>query len=118
MTVLGLMHIAWFMSNLLTAWSNAVLEQLFEQVWVYADMSFGFGGLVVGIALIRGAHWARIAGVILCLLAVFSNSLWFIQYYDQGLPRLELTGTAFASALAAIGAYLLLFRWPGENATP
>jgi len=118
MTVLGLMHVGWFTSNLLAAWSTAILEQLFAQVWVYADMSFGFGGVFIGVGLLRGARWARVSGIVLCLLAVFSNSLWFIEYYDQGLPRLVLVGTAFATLLAALGAYLLLFRWPTPDERP
>jgi TIR domain len=112
MTVLGLMHIAWFTSNLLAALSTGALQQMFQQVWTVADMSFGFGGLFIGIGTIYGAHWARISGVILCLLAAFSNFLWFVEYYDKDLPRLMLVGTGLASLLAVLGSYLLLFRWP------
>jgi len=75
-------------------------------------MSFGFGGLIIGISTIAGGGWARSAGIILCLLAAFSNLLWFIEYFDHGLPRLMLVGTDLASLLAAVGAYLLLFHWP------
>jgi hypothetical protein len=115
MTVVGLMHIAWFTSNLLAALSASALPQMFQQVWTYADMSFGFGGLVIGIGTIYGARWARMSGVILCLLAAFSNFLWFVDYYDKDLPRLMVVGTGFASLLAILGAYLLLFRAPPEK---
>jgi hypothetical protein len=112
MTVIGLMHIAWFTSNLLTAWGAGAVPQLFQQVWNFADMSFGFGGLIIGIGIICGAHWARSSGIVLCLLAASSNLLWFSDYFDRGLPRLMLIGTGLTSLLAILGAYLLLFRWP------
>jgi hypothetical protein len=108
----GLMHIAWFTANLLSALSIDAVPQMFQQVWTFADMSFGFGGLVIGIGTIYGTHWARFSGVILCLLIAFSNLLWFIDSYDKEMPRLMLVGTGFASLLAVLGAYLLLFRWP------
>src|SRR5262249_52167157 len=69
MTVVGLMHIAWFTSNLLSASAAGAVAQMFQDVWTYADMSFGFGGLIIGISMIAGAHWTRSAGIILCLLA-------------------------------------------------
>ena len=78
-------------------------------------MSFGFGGLVIGISMIAGAHWARSSGIILCLLAASSNLLWFSEYFDRGLPRLMLVGTGLTSLLAAVGAYLLLFHWPSPT---
>ena len=112
MTVIGLMHIGWFTSNLLTALSRGTVQQMFQEVWTFADMSFGFGGLIIGIGTISGAHWARSSGIVLCLLAASSNLLWFSDYFDRGLPRLVLFGTALTSLLAMLGAYLLLFRWP------
>jgi hypothetical protein len=112
MTVIGLMHIAWFTSNLLSALAAGAVAQMFQDVWTFADMSFGFGGLIIGISMIAGAAWARNAGIVLCLLAASSNLLWFSQYFDRGLPRLMLVGTALTSVLAAVGAYLLLLRWP------
>ena len=112
MTVIGLMHIGWFTSNLLTALSRSTVQQMFQEVWTFADMSFGFGGLIIGIGTISGAHWARSSGIVLCLLAASSNLLWFSDYFDRGLPRPVLFGTALTSLLAMLGAYLLLFRWP------
>ena len=112
MTVIGLMETAWFTASLLTAMAAGAVQQMFEGVWSFADMSFGFGGLVIGIGVIRGADWARVAGIILCLLATFSNLLWFIAYFGQTLPPFILVGTGFATLLAAAGAYVLLFRWP------
>jgi hypothetical protein len=112
MTVIGLMHIAWFTSNLWSASAAGAVAQMFQDVWTYADMSFGFGGLIIGISIITGAGWARISGIILCLLAASSNLLWFSEYFDRGLPRLMLVGTGLASLLAAVGVYLLLFHWP------
>jgi hypothetical protein len=111
MTVIGLMHIGWFTSHLLTALSRGTVQQMFQDVWTFADMTFGFGGLIIGIGTISGAHWARISGIVLCLLAVSSNLLWFSDF-DRGLPRPVLFGTALTSLLAMLGAYLLLFRWP------
>ena len=112
MTVIGLMHIGWFTSNLLTALSRGTVQQMFQEVWTFADMSFGFGGLIIGIGTISAAHWARSSGIVLCLLAASSNLLWFSDYFDRGLPRPVLFGTALTSLLAMLGAYLLLFRWP------
>jgi hypothetical protein len=112
MTVIGLMHVGWFTSNLLAALAAGAVQQMFQDVWTFADMSFGFGGLIIGIGTISGAHWARNSGIILCLLAASSNLLWFSDYFDRGLPRLMLVGTGVTSLLAILGAYLLLFRWP------
>jgi hypothetical protein len=61
MTVIGLMHIAWFTSNLVSALAAGVTQQMFQEVWTYADMSFGFGGLIIGISMIAKAGWARTA---------------------------------------------------------
>src|SRR5262249_34137380 len=72
-TVIGLMEVAWFTSNLLTAWSLGAVEKMFETPWSFADMAFGFGGLVAGIAILVGAQWARSAGIVLCALIVASN---------------------------------------------
>jgi len=112
MTVIGLMHIGWFASNLLAASAAGAVRQMFQEVWTFADMSFGFGGLIIGIGTISGAHWARMSGIVLCLLAAASNLLWFSDQFDKGLPRLMLLGTGITSLLAILGAYLLLFRWP------
>jgi hypothetical protein len=112
MTVIGLMHIGWFMSNLLAALAAGAVQQIFQEVWTFADISFGFGGLIIGIGTISGAPWARSSGIVLCLLAASSNLLWFSDYFDRGLPRLILVGTGLTSLLAILGAYLLLFRWP------
>jgi TIR domain len=112
MTVIGVMHIGWFTSNLLTALSIGTVQQMFHEVWTFADMSFGFGGLIIGIGTISGAHWTRSSGIVLCLLAASSNVLWFSDNFDRGLPRVVLLGTGLTSLLAMLGAYLLLFRWP------
>jgi hypothetical protein len=76
---------------------------MFQDVWTYADMSFGFGGLIIGISMIAGARWARSSGIILCLLAASSNLLWFSEYFDRGLPRLMLVGTGFATPSGSAG---------------
>jgi hypothetical protein len=115
MTVIGLMHIGWFASNLLAASAAGAVQQMFQEVWTFADMSFGFGGLIVGVGTIAGAHWARMSGIVLCLLAAASNLLWFSDQFDKGLPRLMLLGTGMTSLLAMLGGYLLLFRWPHSN---
>jgi hypothetical protein len=112
MTVIGLMHVGWFTSNLLAALAAGAVQQIFQEVWTFADMSFGFGGLIIGIGTISGARWARSSGIVLCLLAASSNLLWFSDYFDRGLPRLMLVGTGITSLLAILGAYLLLFHWP------
>jgi len=115
MTVIGLMHIAWFTHNLWSALAAGAVAQMFQDEWTYADMGFGFGGLIIGISMIAGAGWARIGGIILCLLAASSNLLWFSEYFDRGLPRPVLVGTGLTSLLAAVGAYLLLFHWPSPE---
>jgi hypothetical protein len=112
MTVIGLMHIGWFTSNFLAASARGGIPQMFQEVWNFADMAFGFGGLVVGIGVISGTRWARPAGIVVCLLAAASNALWFTDYYHRGLPRLMLIGTALTALLAIAGAILLLLRWP------
>ncbi len=112
MTVLGIMHIGWFIQNLTSAFSAGAAGHIFMNVWSYADIAFGLGGVFVGIATIYARYWARFGGIILCLLASFSNSLWFIDNFDKGLPRLMLTGTAFATLLFILGIYLYLYKWP------
>jgi hypothetical protein len=114
MTVIGLMHIGWFTSNLLAAMAAGGVQQMFQDVWNFADMSFGFGGVIVGIGTLFGTYWARSGGIVLCLLAAASNLLWFSDYFDRGLPRIMLIGTGLTSLLAILGAYLLLFHWPSE----
>jgi hypothetical protein len=112
MTVIGLMHIGWFTSNLLTASAAGAVARMFQEVWTFADMSFGIGGLVIGIGTLVGARWSRVAGIVLCLLVAASNLLWLSDVFDKGVPRLMLLGTALTAVLAIVGTYLLLFRWP------
>jgi hypothetical protein len=112
MTAIGLLHIGWFTSNLLTALSTGTVQQMFHKVWTFADMTFGFGGLIIGIGTIFGAHRARSSGIVLCLVAVSGNLLWFIDNFGRGLPRMELLGTGVTTVLAMCAVYLLLVRWP------
>jgi hypothetical protein len=112
MTVLGMMHFGWFISNLASAFSSSAVGNIFLDVWTYADIAFGLGGVIVGIGTIYARYWARFGGIILCLLASFSNLLWFIDNFDKELPRLMLTGTAFALLLFILGIYLYLYKWP------
>jgi hypothetical protein len=114
MTVIGLMELAWFSSNLLAAWARGAVGLMFENPWHFADMAFGVGGLVSGIGILAGAQWARSAGIVLCVLIVASNVLWFSDYFDKGQSRVVPLGTALATVLAIIIAYLLLFRWPAR----
>ena len=112
MTVLGMMHLGWFIQNLTFAFSSNAVGNIFMNVWHYADIAFGLGGVFIGIATIYARYWSRFGGIILCLLASFSNSLWFIDNFDKGLPRLMLTGTAFSTLLFILGIYLYLYKWP------
>src|SRR5262249_252526 len=59
MTVIGLMHIAWFTRNLVSALAAGAVAQMFQDVWTFADMSFGFGGLILGIRMMAGGKWGR-----------------------------------------------------------
>jgi hypothetical protein len=118
MTVIGLMHTGWFTSNLLSASAVGTVARMFQDVWTYADMSFGIGGLVVGIGTLVGARWARVAGIVLCVLVAASNLLWLSDAFDKGVPRLMLVGTAITAVLAIVGTYLLLFRWPPPGEKP
>jgi hypothetical protein len=112
MTAQGLIHIAWYLTNLATASAAGRTTELFLQVWSYADMAFGFGGLVVGVGTILRRQWARAGGVMLCVLASLSNFLWFVEFFDKPIPRLEMVGTGLALLMFIAGAYLYLFRWP------
>jgi hypothetical protein len=114
MTAQGLMHSAWFVTNVVTAAAAGSLQELLLQVWNYADMTFGLGGLVIGIGTIFARPWARVGGIILCLLAIFSNFLWFVEFFDKSMPRLMLVGTGFALLLFIVGIYMYLFRWPAS----
>jgi hypothetical protein len=118
MIALGLMHAGWFASNVAAAWASGGLGRMFLEVWTYADVIFGVGGLVVGTGTFFGRQWARIGGITLCLLITFSNALWFIEYFDKGLPRLMLAGTGFTLLLAMIGIYVYAFRWPATAGKP
>jgi hypothetical protein len=112
MTAIGLLHLGWFISNLLTAFSAGIAQNIFHDVWTLADVIFGFGGLIVGIVTLSGAHLARSSGIVLCLLVASSNLLWFSDNFDRGLPRAVFLGTGVTLVLAMVGAYFLLFRWP------
>lgn len=114
-TAQGIMHLGWFIANFSSASSRGAAAIIFLDVWNYADIAFGLGGVIVGIATIFAKDWARFGGIILCFLASFSNSLWFIDNFDKGLPRLMLTGTAFALLLFILGIYLYLFKWPAKG---
>jgi hypothetical protein len=69
--------------TLLAASAAGAVRQMFQDVWTFADMSFGLGGLIVGVGTIAGAHWARMSGIVLCLLAAASNLLWFSDQFDK-----------------------------------
>jgi hypothetical protein len=108
MTVIGLMHLAWFIANLLAAMAGDGVRQMFQQVWSFADLSFGVGGTIIGIAILRGASWARGAGVVVCLLMVASNLMFFSDSFDRSLPWMIVIGTSVTAFLAFVGAYLLV----------
>jgi hypothetical protein len=114
MTVIGLMHLAWFIANLLAAMAGDGVRQMFQHVWNFADLSFGVGGTIIGIAILRGASWARGAGVVVCLLMVASNLMFFSDSFDRPLPWMIVIGTSLTALLALLGVYLLLFRWPAQ----
>jgi hypothetical protein len=108
----GLMSTAWFLTNLFTAIAGGLLSVMFLQVWSYADATFGFGGVIVGIGTLLAKPWARATGVTLCLLAAFSNFMWFVDIFDKDMPRLVVVGTGLATLLFIAGVYMYLFRWP------
>jgi hypothetical protein len=116
MIALGLMHAGWFASNVAAAWASGGLGRMFLEVWTYADVIFGIGGLAIGTGTFFGRQWARTGGITLCLLITFSNLLWFIEYFDKGLPRLMLAGTGFTLLLAVVGVYVYAFHWPAAAA--
>jgi TIR domain len=109
----GVIHVAWFSTYAIPGFLGTDnLQRLFQNIWVYADMIYGFGGLIVGLGTIYGRAWARISGITLCLLGVFGNFLWFVQFFDKPVERLVLVATGFGLLLAVIGSYFYAFRWP------
>ncbi len=114
MTAQGLMHTAWFIANLGSAYSYSEIERVLLDVWSYADFAFGIGGLIVGVSTICKKLWARFGGIILCVLASFSNSLWFVDNFDKSLSRLVLTGTGFATLLFFLGIHVYACKWPPD----
>ena len=105
------MHTGWFAANVLRHIAPASLGRMFLEVWSFADASFGFGGIVVGIGTLSQALGPRCRRD-LCLLAAFSNLLWFVDIFDKGVPRLMVVGTGLATLLFILGIYMYLFRWP------
>jgi hypothetical protein len=47
MTAQGFMHIAWFIRNLALSYNSGTVGKMFIDVWSYADIAFGFGGVVI-----------------------------------------------------------------------
>ena len=110
--VFGLIHSAWFGTNLLAAMDAGLVRQMSRDVWSYPDLIFGIGGLVVGFGTLTGGSWARVGGMILCMLILFGNFFWFVEHFDKDLPRLVYIATACSLPLAALGLYMYALRWP------
>jgi len=108
----GVANVVWFSLNVITAIDVGALGQQLRNIWMYPDMIFGFGGLVVGIGTVYGKDWARFIGIVLCLLMSFGNALWFIDHFDKDVPRLIFAATGMSVLLGIVGTYLYVFRWP------
>jgi hypothetical protein len=110
----GISNVVWFSLNIIGAIDAGALGQQLRNVWMYPDMIFGFGGLVVGIGTVYGKDWARFVGIVLCLLMSFGNILWFIDSFDKAMPRLIYAATGLSVLLGIVGTYLYVFRWPAS----
>jgi hypothetical protein len=110
--MLGLMHAAWFGSNVFAAASSSLLDRIVLDVWNSVDAAIGFGGIAVGLGTFFGQAWSRYAGMTLCLLGAACNLMWLIESFDKELPRLVLVGTALALPLFVFGFWFYLLRWP------
>lgn len=108
----GIVHVAWFSTNVLTALDAGVLKQMFHSIWMFADMIFGFGGLGAGIGTILGKTWGRLGGITICMLLIGGGLLWFINSFDKDIPRLLYAATGLGVILGLLGAYMYVFRWP------
>ncbi|KIZ17176.1 DUF7144 family membrane protein [Streptomyces natalensis] len=61
--------------------------------WGWIHLILGIVVLLAGIALFRGAVWARVVGVILAALAALSNFLWIPQapFWAMVLMAIDIT---------------------------
>lgn len=111
----GIVHVIWFSLNVINAMDTGATGQTFRDIWMYADMIFGFGGLVVGIGTLYGHTWGRVSGITLCLLMSFGNLLWFVDQFDQDVSRLVFAATGVGLILGSVALYFYAFRWPAAD---
>lgn len=70
--------------------------------WGWINLLLGVLILLAGIALLSGALWARIVGIVLAVLVAISNFLW-LPYYPVWAIIVIATSIAVIWALAAHG---------------
>jgi hypothetical protein len=78
------------------------LWKLSTTTWGWVNLLLGILVLVAGLALLGGALWARVAGVVLAVLVAISNFLW-LPYYPVWSVIVIATSIAVIWALTAHG---------------
>jgi hypothetical protein len=93
----GFIHLVWLATRL----ANVAFGVLVGDPWIYGDVVFGIGGIVIGFGTTKALDWGRTGGTWLCILGLISGVLWFV---DPEEPELVAKAINIISLpLAAVG---------------
>ncbi len=105
----GFIHLVWLATRL----ANVAFGVLVGDPWIYGDVVFGIGGIVIGFGTTKALDWGRTGGTWLCILGLISGVLWF---GDPEEPELVAKAINIISLpLAAVGLLYFLLWWPAGS---
>lgn len=106
----GLVHLV----NILVIFLTEGPARTLYSEWTYADLVFGFGGVLFGVGVIGVRRWARIGGICFCILALLCAYLWFMDESNSDASRVVFAMNYLTPPFALGALWYLLFAWPKE----
>ena len=107
----GLVHIVWILSLFI----REDATHLCQSPWTYADVVFGFGGVILGLGCIRIRDWARDGGICFCLLSLLCSYLWFMDESNNGPDRVVFAINLLSPPFSLGALCYFLFAWPNRG---
>ncbi|EIG63586.1 hypothetical protein Bra1253DRAFT_00077 [Bradyrhizobium sp. WSM1253] len=114
-TIIGGFGIAQGIAHLINSEpEELLLHTLWHNRWRYADLLFGIGGIVIGLACIREVRWARTAGICYCVAALVSAVFWFAdeENWAADVERVVWITNILNPPVSLAVLLYFLFGWP------
>jgi hypothetical protein len=110
----GLVHLVY----VLTSFLSESFEKLLQDPWVYGDLGFGVGGVIIGLGCIRLRWWAKESGICFCILALLCAYLWFAdKEYNSDVTSVVWAFNLLNPPTSTGALCYFLFGWPDKKRT-